>query len=212
MDVAILTGRDTTSARNILGLTSVSYHGNHGIESWERGNTTVLPEAQPFKRQIQRLARAAKSRLASQSGVLLEDKGLSLAFHYRQAPNPNAAHQTVLDFLASAPDSKGLVIYEGKMVIEAHLPVTADKGLALKNVVESKHLASAILLGDDLTDVDSFKMLNQLRKNGVIGGIAIAVLGSSTPAELLSGADYYLSDVESVEIFLAWLEEQVRGV
>jgi hypothetical protein len=55
-------------------------------------------------------------------------------------------------------------------------------------------------------------MLNQLRKNGVIGGIAIAVLSSSTPAELLSGADYYLSDVESVEIFLAWLEEQVRGV
>lgn len=209
MTVSVLTGRDVESARAFLGLTSVIYHGNHGIESWERGSTSVLPEAQASKRQIQRLFKSARSKLGPKVGVLLEDKAVALAFHYRQASDPESAREAIMDFLAQSPDSKDLVVYEGKMVVEVHVPVTSNKGTSLKSVVEGKGLRSALVLGDDHTDVDSFKVLAQLRREGVLQGVCVAVLGSNTPPDLLGVADYTLADTESVEVFLMWLAREL---
>jgi trehalose 6-phosphate phosphatase len=210
MTVSVLTGRDVASARALLGLTSVIYHGNHGIESWERGVSSVLPEAQASKRQLQRLFKSARSKLGPKVGVMLEDKTVALAFHYRQATNPDGAREAIMDFLARSPDTRELVVYEGKMVVEVHVPVTTNKGTSLRSVVEAKGLHSALVLGDDHTDVDSFKMLGQLRQEGVLQGIGVAVLGSNTPDDLLGVADYTLADTESVEVFLMWLARELN--
>lgn len=208
MSVVILTGRDVTSARSLLGLTSVIYQGNHGLESWENRQASVIPEAQPLKRQMQRLTRTARNNLSSRSGLLIEDKGLSVAFHYRQTSDPIKARDSVLEFLAKSPEARGLTIYEGKMVVEARMALPTNKGSALRRVVETRELKSALVLGDDLTDVDSFRMMTQLREEGVLNGISVAIQGLDTPSELLALADYNLSDTESVEIFLGWLAEE----
>lgn len=94
------------------------------------------------------------------------------------------------------------------MVIEVRLPIEANKGTALKRVVEQRGLRSALVLGDDLTDLDSFNMLAQLQEETALQGLAIAVLAASTPAELLAAADYALADAEVVEIFLSWLADE----
>jgi trehalose-phosphatase len=208
--VAILTGRDVASARAFLGLTSVTYYGNHGLEIWERGSTTVPPEAQPFKRQIQRLHREARNRLSSQPGITIENKGLALALHYRQAPDAVAARQTLLDFLQDTPEARSLTVYEGKMVVEAHADLPLNKGTALRSVVERHGIRSALVFGDDTTDLDSFRMLRQMREAGTLSGLCVAVTGSDTPSSLLAISDYYLTDAESVEIFLSWLVTELK--
>jgi small conductance mechanosensitive channel len=210
MTVVILTGRDVASARSVLGLTSVVYLGNHGLESWEHGNVTAVPEAQPFKRRIRRLSRLAKDSFPSASGVFIEDKGFSLAFHFRRALDPAKARSEVLNFLSALPEARNLPIYKGKMVVEVHVPTESNKGTALKGVVESHGLKSALVLGDDSTDVDSFQMLARLREERFLLGISVAVLDSNTPSELSAVADYALPNTESVELFLRWLAEETR--
>ena len=211
MTVVLVTGRDVAAARSIIGLTSVIYAGNHGAEWWEGGKVTVVPEAEPFVRRVHALARAAKGKkgIAPKSGLVVEDKGLSLAVHYRQAPDSEAARDGILEFLARAPEARDFPVREGKMVVEVLLPLEIDKGMALKWVVEDRGLRSALVLGDDTTDVDSFRMLAQLRRSSDLQGLSVAVLGIATPDDLLSVADYELADPGAVELFLTWLVEEV---
>ena len=179
------------------------------MESWDHGHTSVMPEARPLVSQIHRLAEVVKAGLAPHRGLLVEDKSLCLAVHYRRTHNPTTARDAILDFLKKVPDARGFTIQEGKMVIEIRLPVAADKGTALKSIVEQYGLRSAVVIGDDLTDIDAFRMLIKLREETVFQGITIAVQAEHTPTDLLGQADYELADTEMVEIFLSWIAEEL---
>jgi trehalose-phosphatase len=205
LHVVALTGRSVAGARGIVGLNAITYAGNHGVEWWERGRTSVLPEAQAYVGRMHSVAEVAAKRLAHLTGVQVEDKGASLSFHYRSAADPQAALTAIEAAIAQVPESRGLVHRHGKMVLELRAPVDADKGTALEKVVRERGLASVLVFGDDTTDVDSFRVVHRLRAAEGIPGVCVAVAAANTPDELLELADYRLEDPDAVELFLTWL-------
>ena len=211
MHVVALTGRDAANAQRLLGLTSIVYAGNHGVEVWEKGQITFPPEARPLTRQVHALSRASKGPISEIRGVSIEDKGFSITYHYRNAPNPREARRQILEYLSKASEARGMPIREGKMVVEVRLPIELDKGVAMQRFISERGIKSAIVIGDDLTDVDSFKMLARLRSEGVVHGIAIAVLASHTPEELTQLADFSLTNTEATELFMSWLATEARA-
>ncbi len=206
--VVALTGRDTASARRIVGVAEIAYAGNHGMEWWEDGAATVEPLVRPYVGRIHRLAVHLGSAMADEPGVLLEDKGPSLAIHYRLAAEPAAARQRVLAVLGGPGGAGDLPVREGKMLIEVLPPVAVNKGTAIARTVERRALASVLVLGDDTTDVDAFEAVRDLRDGGVVEALAVAVSGDA-PEALLAAADYRLADPAAVETLLTWLVGEV---
>ena len=206
--VVVLTGRQVAPARALVGLDSITYVGNHGLEWWEDGITRTLPEAVPFIPQVHALAGALKEGLASLSGLVIEDKESSLSVHYRLARDPEVARDAILEFLTKAPESRGLTLREGKLMVEVRLPIPVDKGTALRWVVERRALRSALVLGDDSTDLDAFQAVSRLREESDFVGVAVAVIGEDAPFQLVDLSDYHLLNTNSVESFLEWLSEQ----
>ena len=208
VSVVVLTGRDTAAARRIVGVAEIAYAGNHGMEWWEDGAATVDPLAEPYVGRIHRVALHLGSALAGEPGVRLEDKGPSLSVHYRLAADPAAVRERVLALLGGPDGSGDLTVREGKMLIEVLPPVAVNKGTAIARTVERRHLASALVLGDDTTDVDAFEAVRELRAAGTVEALAVAV-SEDAPERLLAAADYRLADPAAVETMLTWLAAEV---
>lgn len=124
--------------------------------------------------------------------LLLEDKGGSVAVHYRQAPELEEVCRRQLRALAESSDTP-LRCLSGKMVVEL-MPAGRDKGTAIQQLMARPPFASRqpVFIGDDLTDEAGFHHVNAL------GGRSIRV-GSITA----SAARESLPDVASVH---AWLQ------
>ena len=208
--VVALTGRDTASARRVVGVAEIAYAGNHGMEWWEDGTATVDPLVQPYVSRIHRLAAHLGSALADEPGVLLEDKGPSLAVHYRLAADPAAVRDRVLAVLGGPGGAGGLPLREGKMLIEVLPPVAVNKGTAIARTVERRALGSVLVLGDDTTDVDAFEAARELRADGAPETLTVAV-SDDAPEPLLAAADYRLRNPAAVEALLTWLVGEVAG-
>ena len=208
MPVVVASGRSARDAHRMVGIDTVSYFGNHGLEHWEHGSVTVLPEAEGFAGQMARLARSLRLRVRSLEGVSVEDKGATLSVHYRQAPDTEVARQAVLELVAGAWEAQGLRCREGKMVVEVRPPVDVDKGGALRTAVQRWHLRSVLVFGDDRTDVDAFRVAHELARDDGLHALAVAIVGMHAPADVLLAADYHLQDVGAMETFLIWLARQ----
>jgi len=130
--------------------------GNHGMEP-----SRNLRDA----RWLATLWRAQLvSTLPRIIGVVIEDKGVSLAIHYRQARSRAAVRRLVLIAAADLPSAR---IVEGKMVVNV-LPAGApDKGTALLTLCKRLRCESAIYVGDDENDEDVFTLARQGRLLGI---------------------------------------------
>ena len=98
-----------------------------------------------------------------------------------------------------------MTVREGKMVVEVRAPVPLSKGEAVRSFIQRKGLASALVLGDDLTDAEAFAVVREMRKAGEVLGLCAAVATADAPAELLASADYTLADTQAVGQFLTEL-------
>ena len=97
------------------------------------------------------------------AGLVIEDKGVSLAIHYRQARARATVRRLVLALVA---DLRGTRIVEGKMVVNV-LPAGApDKGTALLALCKRLRCQSAIYVGNDDNDEDVFALAGQVRLLG----------------------------------------------
>ena len=210
ISVTVLTGRSVSDAQRIIGLSSVTYAGNHGVEWLDKGEAYIIPEAERYVRQVNSLAGALQRNLKTLAGVTLEDKGPSISLHYRLAHAPLQARERILEAVSQAPESRGLRVREGKMVVEVRAPIDWDKGAALRWMVGDRKLHSALAIGDDMTDVDGFQALTQIKHETAFRGFSVAVLGPNTPSEALVAADYHLPSIEGVEVFLALLADVVK--
>jgi len=201
--VALLSGRRALALRDWVGLAGAIYVGNHGLERWEGGRLCLAPGLGPYRR-LARAARADLERLPL-PGLLLEDKEVGLAAHYRLSPDPQAARLALLDAIAASPACRAFWLLEGKMVLELRPPLGADKGTAALALARRHRLRSVLALGDDLTDVPLFRRLRQARG---LDALCVAVAGPETPPLLLQVAHYWVEGVAGVE---ALLEELVRA-
>jgi trehalose 6-phosphate phosphatase len=165
--VACVSGRTGEDARRMVGVAGVVYVGAHGLE--------LEPEAGAWAGRIHDFARTVDWPV--------EDKGLTVSFHYREADDEEAA----LEYLREVADrarEAGLVPRFGRKVLELRPPIDASKGTAVRRLLTERGLARALFAGDDTTDVDAFRALEEVEL-----GVRVAVSSDEAPDDLVDEAD-----------------------
>ena len=194
--VAGISGRKTQDAFDLIGLDEVVYFGNHGFEILRDGEVEVVPDALPYFDRVQELERRAKEELAP-LGAFVEEKGITASVHYRNVP-PEIGERSVA-FVKAEGERLGLRITVGRGVVEARPPIRADKGTAVRALVEEYRPKRAMFLGDDTTDLDAFRELAALREEGTLEEILrVGVRSDEGPPEIVTEADIVVENVEGV--------------
>jgi trehalose 6-phosphate phosphatase len=173
--------------RRVRGLGMLEVIGNHGGEPREA--TPAVPE-------VRRWISLLEGHLAALPGVKIEDKGLSLAVHYRRSRQKRAARARILAAAAALHDARRL---RGKQALNL-LPLGAPhKGQALERVMARLELEAAVFVGDDETDEDAFA----LGRSGRLLGIRVGRRAGSA-------ADLYVRTQAEIDVLLRRLLE-LRG-
>jgi trehalose 6-phosphate phosphatase len=167
--VACLSGRAGADARRLVGVEGIEYVGNHGLE--------LHPNAEALAAEV--------ARFRNSVGLPVEDKGVSLAYHYREATDEEAA-RTELEAVAQSALLAGLDPRWGRKVLEIRPRVQADKGTAIRLLVQRSGVLRALYAGDDTTDLDAFRGLSEA---GLEHAVRIAVASEEGPEELAEAAD-----------------------
>jgi trehalose 6-phosphate phosphatase len=181
--VACVSGRTGEDARRLVGVEGIRYAGSHGLE--------LSPDAARWSEEIHRFAAGVEWPV--------EDKGLTVSFHYREAEDEAAALE-YLEEVAERARAAGLVPRFGRKVLEIRPPVDADKGTAVTTLLEEADLRRALYAGDDTTDLDAFRALE-----GLDIGVRIAVSSDEAPQELVSAADVVVASPAELLTLLAGL-------
>jgi len=160
--IILVSGRAAHDARRVVGVEHVWAVGNHGAEVVDPdGDTTVDPAVSRYAEAMARTAQTLDPLVAVIRGVLLENKTWTLSVHYR------AADERIVPRLRGIVEGvaaqQGLIVTEGKKVLEIRPPVGVDKGTAISRLVGDlggfRHGASVLFAGDDITDEDAFRFL-----------------------------------------------------
>lgn len=175
--VGIVTGRRSEEVAALLDAPHVTYVGLYGLE--EGANelvTAVVPQVQTATAEVPE--------------AWVEDKGVSVAVHYRQAPDPVSARAALLVALQPVATEAGLELIEGKMVLELVPPHRPLKGGAVERLAHEQGLQALLYAGDDHADLDAFDALDRLIASGAVrAAIRVAVRGPETPPALVNAAD-----------------------
>ena len=194
--VAGISGRATPDAKKLLGLEGVVYYGNHGFEILRDGAIEVVPEAMPYEDKIRELEALAREELGPK-GAFVEDKGITASIHFRNV-SPEVGELSKA-FVKREGERLGLRVTVGRGVVEARPPILADKGTAVRRLVEEYGPEKALFIGDDTTDLDAFRALKELREEGVLREIMrIGVRSDEGPPGITSEADLVVDGVEGV--------------
>jgi trehalose 6-phosphate phosphatase len=169
--VACISGRTGADARRLVGVDGIFYVGVHGLE--------LTPEADAW--------RAPLRELAGIEWPWVEDKGLTVAFHWREAGDEEAARASLAE-VAERARALGLEARWGRKVLEVRPPVEADKGTAVRALLAEHGLRRALYAGDDTTDLDAFRGLD-----GLEVAIRVALASAESPPGLRDSADIVLS-------------------
>ncbi|WP_132256985.1 trehalose-phosphatase [Methylobacterium segetis] len=192
--LAIVTGRPIGVIDDFLAPARFDVAGLHGVE--RRVNDAVTggrPEDHPdLRARVPRL----QALVADLDAVLIEDKGASVAVHWRLA-NPEDAQRAEAVVKSIAAELDGPYRLQlGKAVGEI-VPASATKGHAIRALLEAPPYAGrrAVFLGDDRTDELAFASVN------ADGGVSVRV----GPGETV--APKRLADPEAVRALLyAWAD------
>jgi len=148
--VALVSGRGVADLQTTSGLTGAyRWVGSHGAE-FDGPLTGELADRRDA------LAQLLAPAVAATPGALLEVKPASVAVHVRQVQDRDAA-AALLAHVRTLADSS-LTLKPGKEVLEVTV-TDADKGTALRRLVEELRPATTMYLGDDVTDEDGFRAL-----------------------------------------------------
>jgi trehalose-phosphatase len=197
--VAILSGRPLSYLKAVFGERSFFYGGNHGLEMEGPDFSFRHPGARALRNVIQNLVRQFRKPVKEVPGALLENKGLSLALHYRNVPH---AHRPRFDALVEKLWNKttGLPVRwrRGNKVWELLPQVAWDKGRAAQALIRHLDRPFPVAVGDDKTDEDMFKALSG---KGIT--VHVGVDGDSS-------ARFCLARQSEVPRFLRFLEEVLK--
>lgn len=196
--VAIISGRDRPDVERLVKLENLFYAGSHGFDIAGPHGFHVRHEiGAHFLPALDRAEGIIRERLASVRGSLIERKKYSIAVHYRlvHVNDVEMVRQAVLAVLSRVPELRKR---DGKKVFEMQPDIDWDKGKAVLWLLQAMNLKKSsvlpVFIGDDLTDEDAFRALQDF-------GIGIVVMDQPRPTV----ARYILKDSEEVGHFLARL-------
>ena len=189
--VACVSGRRAATARQIVAIGSIAYVGNHGAELLRAGGTSVEMdrEAGAWQRRVHQFGERAFTQQLQRLRVRDEDKGPIMAFHWRGAPDEDAA-EAAITRVAEDAEAAGLATHWGRKVLEIRPPIPLDKGRGVTNLLRDSGLDIALYAGDDVTDLDAFSGLRAMAESGRLEhAVCVGVRSDETPAPLESSAD-----------------------
>ena len=165
--VALVSGRSIGYLDALFAPLRLPAAGLHGVE--RRKASGEMHGASFVDAQLDRARAAFKALVLAHPGTLLEDKGRTIALHFRLAPNAEAA---VLATVRSAAAQLGANyhIQGGNMMLEIK-PRGFTKAAAINAFMREPPFSGRrpVFVGDDLTDQDGFKAVQDQ------GGISVAV-------------------------------------
>ena len=170
--VAIVTGRALATVDALLAPWTVMGAGLHGAEFRWPGMRSI--DRLPLM-PVEEIVGALRDRFRGNHAIRIEDKGVSVALHYRLSPERQLeCEEAISQATSGRPD---LRLMHGHFVIEA-LPITADKGSAILSLTKRAPFANRIpvFVGDDQTDEEAFPVVTSL------GGTTVRVAATSTRA------------------------------
>jgi alpha,alpha-trehalase len=202
--VAVVSGRDLGDVTPLVGLDELIYAGSHGFDikgpddlrmEYE-GGIDHLPELERAERELQ-------ARIGTVPGARVERKRFAIANHYRNVAEPDVevVEKAVREVAAMHPR---LRMSGGKKVYELRPDIDWDKGRAVLWLLEALDLQRdevlTFYIGDDVTDEDAFRVLDDWGVGVVVG---------DPPYETM--AKYRLNDTAEVRQFLDRLTKLVRA-
>ena len=185
--LAIITGRPIDEVDNFLSPLLLPIAGKHGAEI--RNGPKKVKFNIPIK--LERIVKKFESFSNNHPRTFIENKGSNIAFHYRNSDLTDNEVQAWAKQNINLQNKFKCIF--GKKVCEV-IPIQINKGLAIKYFMELEQFKNGfpIFIGDDATDEDGFKFINQA------GGLSIKV-GESGGSEAKS----YLRDVDETRIWIS---------
>jgi trehalose 6-phosphate phosphatase len=193
--LALVSGRSIASLDAVTAPERFCASGLHGFERRDGGGA-LQRHPPPAPGNLDALRARMRAWVSAHPQLLLEDKGVALALHYRAAPQLG---RFVEHALLALPDleAQGLRVQQGHLVAEV-VPANVNKGTALAEFMREPPFRERLPLfvGDDLTDEPAFHWVNRA------GGISV-VVNPRRP----SAASAALPGVASVRAWLRGLLE-----
>lgn len=190
--LALVSGRSLAEIDRLFAPNHFAAAGQHGAE-WRSTNGTVGQHTAHLE-ELEELRPRLRALAAADPRLLLEDKGLSLALHYRGAPARAGELTATLE--AALNGYPALALQRGKYVLEIRA-TGCGKDTAIRRLLDSDVFAGRvpIFAGDDATDENGFRFINAL------GGVSIKVGAGA------SNAVYRLDDPAELFHWLSLLAE-----
>jgi trehalose 6-phosphate phosphatase len=202
--LAVLSGRPAEFLADRVRVTGVRLLGSYGIEQIWDGVRRIDPEAAKWLGPVQEASRVLRDLLAASPGIRIEEKSVSVAVHWRQAPDRAAAADEVRRVTARIAAETGLRLEPGKLVEELRPPLDVDKGSAVRVLAASEKLSTIAYAGDDLGDIPALLAVREA------GGYALVVdHGSETDPRLLELADQTCDGTAGFAVWLAELADRI---
>lgn len=212
--VGIVTGRGLERAQEMIPLRGAWYAALHGTH-------IVSPDGVEDRCEVSAAGREhveVAATLAQTVGWAYEDKGATVTIHFRQRGNlgqkvdphhVRAQLQTVLNPLK-------VEVHDAKQVLEVKPRGARTKGDAVRILAAAAPSRAQVVVyvGDDLTDLDAFLAIDELRAadagpatagEAPLRYVKVAIGGEEAPAALVAAADVVLEGEQAVEPLLSAL-------
>jgi trehalose 6-phosphate phosphatase len=185
----IVSGRARANVLGKLnGVNVARVIGNHGAET-----ETATRSA---RQRVGRWKTALDRELGSLPGLWMEDKGISLAVHYRQSPHKAESRRLVLAAARKLPDVR---VFGGKQVVNLVAVSAPHKGDALAAERDRLGCNWVLYVGDDENDEDAFAL------NGNVVSVRVG-------RKQRSHANYYLRTQSEIDDLLDLLVRLRKAV
>lgn len=148
LPVAVITGRRIDDVRERLSFSPLFLIGNHGAEDQRTaGQTWAMFD------ELRARCAASHERMLT-LGVVLEDKGLSLALHHRLAMDQDSALALIHSLVEGL--GPGISVHGGKRVVNIVSATAPDKAQALASLHKVAGARAVVFVGDDINDEPVF--------------------------------------------------------
>jgi trehalose-phosphatase len=205
--VGCISGRQAEDARRLVGLDSLAYAGNHGLELLMPGDEAPQPDPSVAGRESEAadfLASLGGERLAT-AGLRQEDKGPIQALHWRGSSDEAVAESRAHE-IANDAGRAGLEPRWGRKVLELRPLGGGGKDGAVASLLAERSLNRATYAGDDRTDLDAFRRLRELQEEGRLStAVCVGVLSPEGPAELAEECSLTVDGLDGWLEILRWL-------
>ena len=210
MPVAIISGRPLTYLKKTIDMPEIVLAGNHGLEI-ELGQRALRanigkrkrfrhPQAISCQKTIHQLARRISRAFVGTKGARIEDKGLTLSFHYRSVVSTSheAVFRTFIEIVKPFQAEGLLRVTRGKMCFEVRPNIDWGKEDAMRWILDAyqendpEKSFLPVYMGDDETDKPAIALA---KKNGI----------SIFKGDPILGATYCVKSHEDIILFMRQL-------